>query len=202
MKNIFKQLAVMTALVASMATANASIITSTGNAALAGATLETFNSTATGDYASITLGSGVTVIGNGSPMTIDSTWTSAYGISGQSLNNSNSSPTSFDLIFSSTISAFGIWGGAVNNPWVYSAYDASNNLIESITTSGACCGPMFFGIANSNIKRVNLNGFGDWVIFDNLYFVSGSTVPEPASLALVGLGLIGVAAIRRRKNAA
>ncbi|RJG02217.1 PEP-CTERM sorting domain-containing protein [Noviherbaspirillum sedimenti] len=184
--------------------ANAALITSTADAALAGATIETFDSAADGDYASLAL-PGVTIVGNGSPMSIDSSYASSYGIGGKTLNNSSSSPLSFDLVFSNAVSAFGIWGGAVNNSWVYTAYDAANNVLESITTSPACCSPMFFGIANSaGISRVTLNGFGDWVIFDNLYTVAGgqNDVPEPISLALFGLGLAGLAAMRRKNSAA
>jgi PEP-CTERM motif len=200
MKRLTQKLAVAAALIASMATANASLITSTGDAALTGATVETFDSVASGDYASLAL-AGVTVVGVGGPMTVDSVWTGAYGLGGQTLHNSSSSPLSFDLLFSTPVSAFGIWGGAVNNSWTYSAYDAADVLIESVTTSGACCAPTFHGVANTGIARVRLDGVGDWVIFDDLYFVAGGqVVPEPATLALLGLGLAGLAAIRRRKN--
>lgn len=187
-----------TILLAGVSGTNAAIITSTSDAALNGATVETFDSVTSGDYASLAL-NGVTVNGLGSPMTVNSTHTSQYGIAGQTLHNSSSSPQSFELAFDNTISAFGIWGGAVNNAWTYSAYDIAGNLIESITTSGNCCSTMFYGISAAGISTVRLEGFGDWVIFDDLHFTA--QVSEPATLALLGLGLAGLGMTRRKKAA-
>jgi hypothetical protein len=182
-------------------TANAAIVTSTADPKLAGATVETFNTVAPGDYTTLSL-SKVTVKGNGAPMTIGTT-NAEYGVdNSNNLQNTSATPSSFDLVFSNVVTAFGIFGGAVNNAWTYSAYDASGNLVESINTSGLCCSAMFFGIANdSGFSRVTLEGFGDWAIFDNLHFVekSGTDVPEPGALALLGLGVLGIAASRRRR---
>lgn len=175
------------------------IITSSTDPALTGAILENFNSVTTGDYSSLSL-TGVTIVGNGAPMTVDSGLTSSYGISGQSLHNSGGTPTSFDIIFDNEVSAFGLWGGAYNTSWNFSAYDISNNLIESATITTSCCSAQFNGLANTGMSKVTLSGYGDWVIFDDLMFTEQVSAPEPTSLALLALGLVGIGFSRKKKT--
>jgi len=181
--------------------ANATIITSTADAALAGATVQNFDAVAPGTYASLAL-PGVTIVGNGGSMSIDNV-NGNFGRGGLNLNNPSGFPASFDLLFSSPVTAFGIYGGAVNGPWVYTAFDAANHRLESITTAGACCSAMFYGIANrAGIARVSLEGPVDWVIFDDLYIgPEPAKVPEPASITLFGAALAGLAAARRKDKA-
>ncbi len=199
MKKLITTAAISLALASGVA--QSAVITSAADASLTGATLVDFNSVANGDYASLSVAD-VTIVGDGAPMTVDATWTSSYGISGQSLHNSNSSPLSFDIIFGSTVSAFGIWGGAYNNNWTFEAYDIADNLIETANIATACCSAQFNGLANAGISRVTLSGYGDWVIFDDLVYVTeASSVSEPTSLALLGLGLFGLGAARRKQKA-
>ncbi|QQE12911.1 PEP-CTERM sorting domain-containing protein [Planctomycetota bacterium] len=46
-------------------------------------------------------------------------------------------------------------------------------------------------------SSVNSTPMGQWMIFDNFVITDGAAIPEPASLALLGLG--GLAMLRRRK---
>ena len=181
--------------------ANSALITSSTNSALDGATVETFNSIGLGDYSSLSV-SGATIVGNGGDMTISTEWTSAYGLDGSSLHNSDGTPGSFSIIFDNAVDAFGIWGGAYNNSWTFSAFDSLDNLIESVTASTSCCSPMFFGLLNNDMAKVTLSGAGDWVIFDNLtYKESVSAVPIPAAALMFLPALLGFLGLRRKLQA-
>ena len=83
------------------------------------------------------------------------------------------------LIFSENVV---LTSGALSDPGIYSTYTINSaNGISRFTFSGAASG-------NTSI--------------DNLVATTGGQqIPEPASLALMGLGLAGLAALRRRKYA-
>lgn len=66
--------------------------------------------------------------------------------------------------------------------------------------------PEFFGFGSdaADISSITLNGGGAFSFaIDNFRFTAGSNnnVPEPASLALLGIGLAGIGAMRRKQRA-
>jgi hypothetical protein len=102
-------------------------------------------------------------------------------------------------------------GGAVQ---VFDGLDGTGSLLASLnlsTTSSACsdnygadfcpfvaAGVNFAGTA----KSINWGGVDDQVVFDDITFGSSNPgqVPVPGTLGIVGLGLVGLARMRRRKK--
>lgn len=197
-------------------TAEAATLSGTGtpdsNAALAGGTVIDFESTASGDYGSLTIGN-VTFKGIDDTLRVTSDYAGSYNTRGRLyLENGpydSSMAYSMRFDFAAAVSAFGFNWGAADNIWLLSAYDATDSLLGSysLTATGPSNAGEYFGLAFGGIAYatlVNQSGdAGDYVMIDNFTYNGGGDVevPEPTSLALFGLGLAGLVASRRKRSA-
>ena len=124
-------------------------------------------------------------------------------------------PSTFTISFAAPVLGVGLYvidyfnptGG--NNPLTIEAFDASNaslGLFNSVAYNFQNNNMYFMGLTSSagDIAKlvftdVNSNT-NDTTGIDNIVFATGGTAPEPGTLALLGLGLAGLAATRRRKQ--
>jgi hypothetical protein len=110
----------------------------------------------------------------------------------------------FSMKFASDVSAasfsfrsgsynFGNTIAAFNNGVLMAKYDfASNSHVSSIM--------QFSNFIFDELRFTEGSGNSNYFVFDNVAYVNANAVPEPASLALFGLGLAGLGAMRRKAN--
>ena len=174
---------------------NAASITSVNANELSGATIIDFNNYSSGTYSSLSA-PGIEITGTGT-----FNFMPILAVSGVGFYNDSNTNWTITLLFDDTVSAFGIWSGAIEENWTYTAFDAQGNAIES-TVTGISTNPIFHGIAANGIKSVTMSNVAeDIAIFDDLYFVpSVATVPVPAAVWLFGSGLLGLIGFAKRKR--
>ena len=86
--------------------------------------------------------------------------------------------------------------------WInISAYDSANQLVGS--TGNVLIGASFSFIAANfeNVSRLNITRDKGWFVMDDMSFRRAGEVPEPAAIALLGLGAAVLGWTRRRARA-
>lgn len=117
-----------------------------------------------------------------------------YGIT----NNGASGTVLFGEDMSSVSMTWAVSGTGIS--FEAEAYDLNDILVGSFSSGGVG----LFGQASfaaGNVRKIVFHNGGTQVAIDTLNFTRGGSVPEPISLALVGVGLLAAGAARRRQQA-
>lgn len=168
-----------------------------------------FETSSIGTVSSVTSGD-VTVSGINGSIRVANDYRNQYNSRGAvHIDNDQGRTNGIRFDFAAIVNAFAFNFGASNERWTLTAFDAAGQLLESvaapITTSSNAGG--YIGLADAGIKYATLTtSFSDYVFIDNLVYAAAQTgaaaVPEPGSMALLGVGAAGVMVMRRRKGAA
>jgi PEP-CTERM motif-containing protein len=182
-------------------------INNSSDPALTGANVIGFEDQVLGLYTDLTIDD-VTFTGNNGTFQIDSVMGGDFNTSGIYLENELNGFNSFTFSFSSTVTGFGFNWGASNEDWELTAYDASDNFLESYTLPQVWWdnNGEFYGIATANIAYATLiqtttvyDNPTDWILIDNFTYQGSEPVPEPSTILLMGAGLLGLVGYNRKR---
>lgn len=148
---------------------------------------------------------GVTFTGIGGSLRTDAQYAGLYNARGSRyLDNNQGSTGTVRFDFDTLVNGFAFNWGASDVAWTLSAFDAMGNVIESyvLPITNASNAGDYVGLQDNGISYATMTGgAGDWIFVDNFTIAqAGTSVPEPAPLALLGLGVVGLLASRRKAS--
>jgi hypothetical protein len=207
MKKALHMLVVLSVVLTWTGYAQAGLIHGFGNplAAVPGGTQIDFESQPVSTFATLTIGN-ATFHGDTGNLRIQSNLAGNYNTTGTKyLDNNAGGTNTFEVDFAAPVDAFAFNFGASDFNWTMTAYNSSNIVIETevITPSHANNNGEYWGISNSGIAKVVLSDGNDYILLDNFTYSQTSAVPEPGSLAMLGIGALSLIGyrLRRRKQA-
>jgi|GEM_PF-1509494 len=173
-------------------------------AAVSGITTIDFNSRSGNTYATLTEGAVTFDVPGFSTNYSDPLWVSTPGVySGiDRALVGNYSGTTIRATFSPTTTAVGTDVNNLNqsdNVSVTLVKDGTS-YIYSVPVTGIFSSTSFFGVTTDNgyISEIDFTPGVSWIGIDNFSYGSASSVPLPGALLLLGSGLAGLGAMKRR----
>lgn len=109
-------------------------------------------------------------------------------------NNTSAFTRAQDISFTSGLDGAAFQFASNGGTFTFTAL-LNNSVVEQFTANGSRWG--YYGFSGINLDEIHISA-PSALLIDNLQI--GNAVPEPTSIALLGLGLLGFAASRRKSS--